>query len=243
MGSLSKLALIMGITLASSNVYSQERGESCPQPDALAEILGDQPVNASPLDHILNPNSSGIEVNFYLPETGDIIVQHSTSQQSRFIEEATGSPYTHMGLVVVKPEGPYVLEAVGPVKYTKLSTWVNRGYEGKYSVVRVNPTFSIDYSLVVKVAESFLGKPYDSLFMPNDTKIYCSELVQKAFEEGGIALGEWQDFGTFLNDSSPQLKSEIKKRWGKIPSAVKVVTPVSIVNSPFVDVVYTDFKQ
>lgn len=30
-------------------------------------------------------------------------------------------------------------------------------------------------------ARKFLGKPYDDIFMPSDSAIYCSELVQKSF--------------------------------------------------------------
>jgi len=236
---LTQLALAMGITLGSSGAYSQEN-------NSLARILeGDSSeVNSfqssSSLDYILAA-SDVFPARDYLPETGDIIAQRSTSLQSKFIEEVTHSSYTHMGIVVVKYDGAYVLEAVGPVKYTKLNDWINRGYQGRYTVVRVNPDLGIDLNGVVKDAERSLGKPYDFLFGQDDKKIYCSELVQKSFEEGGIALGEWQEFSQFLKNSSPQVNSEIKRRWGKVPDKQKVVTPASIINSPFVSVVYTDF--
>ena len=33
----------------------------------------------------------------------------------------------------------------------------------------------------IRNAERFLGSPYDDIFMPNDSALYCSELVQKSF--------------------------------------------------------------
>ena len=30
-------------------------------------------------------------------------------------------------------------------------------------------------------ARKFLGRPYDDIFLPSDSAIYCSELVQKSF--------------------------------------------------------------
>lgn len=39
----------------------------------------------------------------------------------------------------------------------------------------------LDVEESVTNARKFLGKPYDAIFMPSDSAIYCSELVQKSF--------------------------------------------------------------
>lgn len=39
----------------------------------------------------------------------------------------------------------------------------------------------LDVDESVTNARKFLGKPYDDIFMPSDSAIYCSELVQKSF--------------------------------------------------------------
>lgn len=39
----------------------------------------------------------------------------------------------------------------------------------------------LDVEESVTNARKFLGKPYDDIFMPSDSAIYCSELVQKSF--------------------------------------------------------------
>lgn len=56
-----------------------------------------------------------------------MVFQISKSKQSPFVALATGSVYTHCGIVVEKKDGLYVLEAVGPVKLTPLDAWKDRG--------------------------------------------------------------------------------------------------------------------
>jgi len=51
---------------------------------------------------------------------GDIVFQTSRSSQSEAIQHATGSAYSHMGLILFRDGRPYVLEAVATVRYTPL---------------------------------------------------------------------------------------------------------------------------
>lgn len=50
----------------------------------------------------------------------------------------------------------------------------------KESVV-VGRVKELDVRVSVENARGFLGLPYDEIFMPSDSAIYCSELVQKSF--------------------------------------------------------------
>ncbi len=70
------------------------------------------------------------------PQTGDIIFQISRSSQSKAIQLATHSDYSHTGMLVMRNKKPYVFEAVGPVKYTPLKQWIAHGEKGKYVVRR-----------------------------------------------------------------------------------------------------------
>ena len=47
--------------------------------------------------------------------------------------------------------------------------------------VLVGRVAGLDVESSVNNAEKFIGKPYDDIFMPSDSAIYCSELVQKSF--------------------------------------------------------------
>ena len=67
----------------------------------------------------------------------------SPSSQSLAVQAATGSPYSHMGVVLFKDGKPMVFEAVQPVKYTPLRTWLRRSEGGRYVIKRpLNPLTS-----------------------------------------------------------------------------------------------------
>ncbi|STL89562.1 putative peptidoglycan peptidase [Escherichia coli] len=76
--------------------------------------------------------------------TGDIIFQISRSSQSKAIQLATHSDYSHTGMLVIRNKKPYVFEAVGPVKYTPLKQWIAHGEKGKYVVRRVEGGLSVE---------------------------------------------------------------------------------------------------
>ena len=99
------------------------------------------------------------------PQTGDIIFQISRSSQSKAIQLATHSDYSHTGMLVIRNKKPYVFEAVGPVKYTPLKQWIAHGEKGKYVVRRVEGGLSAEQQQkLAQTAKRYLGKPYDFSF-------------------------------------------------------------------------------
>jgi len=66
---------------------------------------------------------------------GDIIFQISTSSQSKAIQLATHSKYSHMGIVYEQNNQFLVYEAVQTVKLTPLDSWIQRR-EGEHYVVK-----------------------------------------------------------------------------------------------------------
>ena len=68
---------------------------------------------------------------------GDLIFQTSLSGQSRAIQEATGSKYSHCGIIYRDGCDYFVYEAVQPVKSTPLAQWIARGKGGHYVVKRL----------------------------------------------------------------------------------------------------------
>lgn len=167
---------------------------------------------------------------------GDIIFQTSRSSQSKAIQLATKSKYSHMGMIYIKDGEPFVFEAVQPVKLTPLEKWIKRGVDGHFVVKRL-----MDYEVSLtpeikekmkKAAERFMGKSYDLYFEWSDEKIYCSELVWKVYKEGaGIEIGKLQKLRDFdLSDKA--VKQKLSERYGKnIPMDETVISPVSIFDS------------
>jgi hypothetical protein len=63
-------------------------------------------------------------------KNGDLIFQTSLSGQSKAVQLATKSKYSHCGLIYKDGNDFYVFEAVQPVKRTPLDKWIARGQDG-----------------------------------------------------------------------------------------------------------------
>ncbi|MDJ1469976.1 YiiX family permuted papain-like enzyme [Cytophagaceae bacterium DM2B3-1] len=167
---------------------------------------------------------------------GDLIFQTSLSEQSKAIQLATKSTYSHCGIIYKEGGNYYVFEAIQPVKITPLTQWILRGKDSHYVVKRLRNVDSVltenTLQRMKQVSEQFKGKDYDLAFGWSDDKIYCSELIWKIYKRGaGIELGRLQKLRDFdlTNDI---VKTMLKTRYGhKIPLAETVVSPQSIFSS------------
>jgi hypothetical protein len=167
---------------------------------------------------------------------GDLIFQTSLSNQSRAIQLATKSKYSHCGLIYKEGNQYYVLEAAQPVKRTKLDEWIARGKDGNYVIKRIkNAKQLLSATILSKmkvVGKQFEGKNYDLTFEWSDDRIYCSELIWKIYMRGaGIEIGNLQKLKEFeLTDEA--VKKKMKERYGdKIPMDEIVISPAAIFNS------------
>jgi uncharacterized protein YycO len=166
-------------------------------------------------------------------QTGDIIFQTSKSAQSLVIQQATHSPYSHMGMIVVKDGQTWVLEAIQPVKYTSLQQWIKRGVNQRYRVKRYRTRLMVEQQQkLVQQAETYLNKPYDVYFEWSDNAIYCSELVWKAYKKAlAIELVPLDKLSSF-DLSHPSVKALMKQRYGRhIPLNEMVIAPSALFNS------------
>jgi len=169
----------------------------------------------------------------YAPLEGDIIFHISTSAQSMAIQHATGSPYSHMGIVFLKQGRPYVFEAISTTKYTPLSAWISRGKKGHYVVKRLKTPLTVQQiEILKKEASKLAGKSYDLAFEWSDSRIYCSELVWKLYKRAlGVELGKLQFLSEF-NLDDPLVKTKLKERYGNhIPFKETVISPVAVLRS------------
>jgi hypothetical protein len=179
----------------------------------------------------------------YRPQDGDIVFQTSKSAQSRVIQLATGSRYSHMGIVFLRDGVPFVLEAVQPVRLTPLSDWIARGEGGLFVAKRLRDAKSVlkqaTLQKMMAVGEGFLGRGYDPYFEWSDSRIYCSELVWKVYDRGaGIAIGKLQTMADF-DLSNPVVKAKVQERFGdNVPLQETVISPAAMFASPLLKTVY-----
>jgi uncharacterized protein YycO len=172
---------------------------------------------------------------------GDIIFQTSLSSQSKAIQLATNSKYSHIG-VIFKEEntnGFRVLEAVQPVKFTPLQEWIQRGKNSHFVIKRLKNADEILTDEAIQkmknVGNDLVGKNYDLYFEWSDERIYCSELVWKIHKEAlNIEVGKLEKLSSFDLESEA-VKDKMKERYGnKIPLNrfnENVISPAAIFES------------
>lgn len=175
-------------------------------------------------------------------QNGDIIFQTSTSSQSKAIQLATHSKYSHVG-ILYESEGQFlVFEAVQPVKLTPLNDWIERGENRHYVIKRLKNADEVLTPEVVSrmktAGEKFKGKPYDLYFEWSDDKIYCSELVWKIYKEAAnIEIGQLEALSDF-DLSDDVVRAKMNERYGvNVPMNEKVISPAAMFNSDMLIIV------
>lgn len=171
----------------------------------------------------------------YALQEGDIVFHGNAGEQCDAIREATGSPYTHCGVVFEKDGRLMVLEAVQPVRITTVEAFQQRSLPGSFHARRLKQP--ADPAAIAKAkawGSKQTGRNYDYLFGWEDGALYCSELVWKAYQQAGIELCEPRRFHDYRLDS-PKVKAIIAKRYGsadKLPRDEPVVAPGDLADSP-----------
>lgn len=175
-------------------------------------------------------------------QVGDIIFQSSMSGQSHAIQLATGSKFSHVGMIIEDLGVLKVIEAVQPVKITPIKTWINHGDGNHYWVKRLKHSDSLLTDSIVQVLDSasrsYLGKNYDLYFGWSDNRIYCSELVWKAYKQAvGLEIGALRKLSSF-DLTHPVVKQKLKERYGnKIPMNENVISPGDMFDSKLLELV------
>jgi hypothetical protein len=175
----------------------------------------------------------------YEPATGDVVFQSlGHSPLIDMIEGSTTSPYSHCGIVVSKSGRWMVLEAIGPVRETPLEQWVQHGRKEGFAAYRLKPGFAGRREEFVHAAYNFIGKPYDIRYDLDDEKIYCSELVFKAFR---AAFG--QDLGRLVSlrelNWRPYEKLIRQIEGGAPPLERQIITPGNLARAPQLERIYS----
>ncbi len=161
----------------------------------------------------------------YEPREGDVVFQslpHGPLVNA--IEGATHSPYSHCGLVAREGGRWYVYEALGTVGRTPLLSWWQRGRSRALGVYRLNDEYRPCVPEMLDYVRGLVGRPYDIHYSMDDDRIYCSELVFKAFRAAtGQPLGEVVRFGDLDWKPFEQLIERIED--GPVPVERRMIPP------------------
>ncbi len=151
-------------------------------------------------------------------QDGDLVFQTIRSHQTTAIMLASHTWLSHVGIVRLGLDGlPSVVEAVGPVREIPLDRWIKQGIGARLLIKRLPELTREQARAVLAVAERYYSKPYDFFFLPDEERIYCSELAYKVFQQGaGLTVGHMQKVAT-LNLDNFAVQELLQERWALNP--------------------------
>ncbi len=171
-------------------------------------------------------------------QEGDVILQALNSAQCDAVREATDSYYSHCGIVLEDGGELVVFQAIGPVLKSSLSGFTESGIGGHYVVLRPKSKAGLDMDKVKDYCTGELGKPYDIYFAWDDSEQYCSELVWKAYNAGGLKICNTRPLGDYDLEST-LVKAVMQERYGdSIPLEEPMVAPGDLLDSEILVVVF-----
>lgn len=165
----------------------------------------------------------------YQPQEGDVVFQSLPHGPIVWaIEGVTRSPYSHCGIVAKKDNQWIVFEAYRGVSATPLKTFLCRGRDGGFAVYRLRDDHRQNIPQTLACCENYLGRPYDIRYRLDDEKIYCSELIYKAYRDAtnGQQLGELRRFGDMNWRPYKTLIEQVEG--GDVPVDREMITPVEL---------------
>jgi hypothetical protein len=179
----------------------------------------------------------------YQPLEGDILFQslpHSPLVDA--IEGVTASPYSHCG-IVAKEEGRWVVyEAFHNVEATPLKKFLFRGRDLKFDVYRLKGQFQQYVPATIVNTKTYLGRPYDVRYRMDDERIYCSELIYKAYRDSsGQQLGAMVRLGDL--NWKPFAKTIEHFEKGPVPVDREMITPRDLSEAEQLELVFASASR
>ena len=136
---------------------------------------------------------------------GDARVLRGMVPLSRFIARATGSPFSHTGIVAIEDGSPVVYDCSSAgVQRQPFEVWMLDSM-GSLGVKRLKPEHRKRIAGVIAYCRAAFERqvPFDNSFRMDDDSLYCLELTEKAFRSQGLALsepvriGDWEYLASF----------------------------------------------
>lgn len=196
-------------------------------------------------------NTPGTE---FQPQLGDLLFQDlDCGPLCDAIETVTqgvdGAHFSHVGMVSrIEGRRVWVIEAVGKgVVETPLRSFLRRSAvksgESKVLVGRLDSETARLIPDAIAAARTYLGRPYDNVYVMDTETFYCSELVYEAFLEanGGQPVFDLAPM-TFKDPVSgetfPAWKDYYAGLKASVPEGQPGLNPGGISRSPHVRIVH-----
>lgn len=174
-----------------------------------------------------------------------------TSDMSEAIVKATASntemQFDHVALFANIKGKPMVIEA--SAKYgVCVRNWTDFLADAENGLVVKRINHEADTKAAIDRALSFVGQPYDWSYLPENGKIYCSELIYCSFidEDGKSLFPAKPMIFRDADGNMPQFWTDLFKQLGEpIPEGIPGTNPNDMAKAPFLNEiqVYTPNKK
>ena len=165
---------------------------------------------------------------------GDLLFFADSKGMGRAIKESTGH-YTHVAIVEsTTRDTVWVIDATPEEGVARQPLLYRRGFLP--DAYRLNEDiWNVEIDSVLNRARSFIGQPYDHAFLPDNSALYCSELVYECY----LATD-----GHHLFEAKPMnwrnAKGRLPRYWKKhfrklkmrVPEGVLGTNPTDLSRSP-----------
>ena len=168
----------------------------------------------------------------YEPTEGDVVFQSlPRNAVVDAIEGVSGSPFSHCG-IVAREDGRWVVyEAFDGVERTPLREFLTRGRKRGFAVYRFVESEQEYVAETLANVRTYLGRPYDNRYRMDDAKIYCSELIFKAYRTAaGRPLGTTDRLGDL--NWRPHADVIRLLEGGPVPLDREMITPKALAAAP-----------
>lgn len=156
-------------------------------------------------------------------ESGDLIFQTHPSSQAPAVILATGSLYSHVGIIRKQGDKITVIHAARTVVESDFKEFIETGWGERMTIKRYEGLSTEQRDAIVNHALTHIGKPYDMAFHMGEDAIYCSELPFLAFAGEHLEVGKVEKIGDlYVNNSLVQ--ELFNKRWKGHPLCQSVST-------------------
>ena len=148
--------------------------------------------------------------------TGDLIFLYDTTGMGRAIQSSTEwdslrPALTHVAITECTDSGVYVIDAtpaLGVARRT-LEDFISSVWDtnAEYGFISMAIYYYIDVpfdtATLLERMHSLIGVPYDPYFLPNNGRLYCSELVQECFfDQNGHRLFPYKPMNFYASDGT-----------------------------------------
>ena len=181
-------------------------------------------------------------------QNGDLIFESvGKSAAAKAIDAATAhaneESFSHIAIIEVAKDGVYVIEAASEngVQRITLDEFLAEATHDEsgnpaVTVMRLNRKY--DSAAFIANAKQYIGEPYDHYFMPDNGRMYCSELVYESYrDKNGDPIFTARPMNFRAADGSmPEYWVELFESLGEpIPQGVLGTNPNDMAHEPILE--------